>query len=587
METIQTADKKEGIDIMAGKKKIVIIGGVAGGATAAARLRRLSETDEIIMFERDEYISFANCGLPYYIGEVITDRQKLLVQTVEGMSQRFNLDIRNLSEVTAIDAQTKTVTVLDRRTNQTYTETFDKLIVSPGASPIWPNMPGMDLDHIFKVRNIPDTDAIYNFIAERQPKTAVVVGGGFIGIEMAEALVERGISVTVVDKSEHILRPFDYEMAAMLQNEMVAHGVTLKLETGVSAIEADAVILEDGAKVAADLVIMAIGVSPETKLAKMAGLELGETGAILVNDQLQTSHPDIYAVGDAIEVKHYITGRATKIPLAWPANRQGRLVADHINGRDIRYTGTLGTSVIKVFALTAAATGLTAELMEFQGIEYQAIHVHRGNHAGYYPGATDISIKLLFDPKTGKILGAQAVGQEGTEKRLDVLATAIKGGLTIEDLPELELSYAPPYSSAKDPVNIAGYVATNVFEGEKVVHWNEIDALAAEGAMLIDVRTAMEFSLGTIGNAVNMPVDELRELAQTITVAKETPLYIICQVGLRGHLAVSILTAAGFTNVSNLSGGYKTYSQVYKNRQNTSCNDGICKPETAGQPLGK
>ncbi|MGL4623423.1 MAG: FAD-dependent oxidoreductase, partial [Culicoidibacterales bacterium] len=387
---------------MAGKKKIVIIGGVAGGATAAARLRRLSETDEIIMFERDEYISFANCGLPYYIGEVITDRQKLLVQTVEGMSQRFNLDIRNLSEVTAIDAQTKTVTVLDRRTNQTYTETFDKLIVSPGASPIWPNMPGMDLDHIFKVRNIPDTDAIYNFIAERQPKTAVVVGGGFIGIEMAEALVERGISVTVVDKSEHILRPFDYEMAAMLQNEMVAHGVTLKLETGVSAIEADAVILEDGAKVAADLVIMAIGVSPETKLAKMAGLELGETGAILVNDQLQTSHPDIYAVGDAIEVKHYITGRATKIPLAWPANRQGRLVADHINGRDIRYTGTLGTSVIKVFALTAAATGLTAELMEFQGIEYQAIHVHRGNHAGYYPGATDISIKLLFDPKTGK-----------------------------------------------------------------------------------------------------------------------------------------------------------------------------------------
>ncbi|MGL4953316.1 MAG: NAD(P)/FAD-dependent oxidoreductase, partial [Culicoidibacterales bacterium] len=310
------------------KKKIVIIGGVAGGATAAARLRRLSEVDEIIMFERDEYISFANCGLPYYIGEVITDRQKLLVQTVEGMSQRFNLDIRNLSEVTAIDAEQKIVTVVDRLTHKTYTETFDKLIVSPGASPIWPNMPGIDLDHIFKVRNIPDTDAIYNFITERQPKTAVVVGGGFIGIEMAEALTERGISVTVLDKSDHILRPFDYEMAAMLQNEMVFHGATLKLEMGVSAIEKDAVVLENGSKVDADLVIMAIGVLPETKLAKMAGLELGETGAILVNDQLQTSHQDIYAVGDAIEVKHYITRRPTKIPLAWPANRQGRLVAD-------------------------------------------------------------------------------------------------------------------------------------------------------------------------------------------------------------------------------------------------------------------
>ncbi|MGL5295968.1 MAG: CoA-disulfide reductase [Culicoidibacterales bacterium] len=544
------------------RRKIVIIGGVAGGATAAARLRRLNEKDEIIIFEKDEYISFANCGLPYYIGGVIEEREKLLVQSIEGMSKRFNLDIRNFSEVIAIDPIAKKVTVLNHQTKEVYDETYNILVLSPGAKPIWPSLPGIDQAHVFKVRNIPDTDAIFDFIATQQPKTAVVVGGGFIGIEMAEALVERGLQVTIVDKNNQVLRPFDMEMAAIIENELIDHGVVQHLQDGVESIVANQVILTSGQVIDAQLVIMAIGVVPETKLAQMANLKLGVTGAIEVNEQLQTSNSSIYAIGDAIEVKHYISGQATKIPLAWPANRQGRLVADHINGYNVRYSGTLGTSVVKAFTLTAAVTGLNEEALKVQNIPYKAIHIHRANHASYYPGANIITLKLLFQSETGAILGAQAVGGDGTEKRIDVISTAIKGKLTIFDLSDLELAYAPPFSSAKDPVNIAGYVATNVYDGENVIHWHQVDNLLADKGCFIDVRTPNEYSQGSISTAINVPLDDLREFVQTTDVCKEMPVYIFCQVGLRGHAAVSILKDAGFTQVFNLSGGYKTYSTV-------------------------
>lgn len=545
-------------------KKIVIVGGVAGGATAAARLRRLSEKYEIIMFERGEYISFANCGLPYYIGEVITDRNKLLVQTVEGMAKRFRIDVRHLSEVTAIHRDRKTVTVKNIRTGEEYEETYDVLILSPGANPIIPPIPGIDeANALFTLRNLSDTDKIKAYIDHEKPKNAVVIGGGFIGVEMAENLVKRGINVTLVERANQVLAPIDYEMAAIVHAHMRENGVNLILEDGVKAFENSGrrIVLNSGRTLETDMVILAIGVQPESQLAKNAGLELGVRGTIKVNEYLQTSDPNIYAIGDAIEVKNYIHGFATSVPLAWPANRQGRLVADHIHGLDVKYNGTLGTAIVKVFKLTVAATGNNEKTLKQLGIPYEVVHVHPMSHAGYYPNATQMTLKLIFDKETGKIYGAQAVGEDGVDKRIDVIATAIKGGLTVRDLPDLELAYAPPFSSAKDPVNMAGYVASNILDGMvETVQWHEIDDIIANGGTLIDVRTPKEVARGTIPGAINIPLDELRE--RLAELPKDKTIYVTCQVGLRGYLAARILHDNGF-RAKNLDGGYKLYSSVF------------------------
>lgn len=578
-------------------KKILIVGGVAGGATAAARLRRLSEQDQIVVFERDEYISFANCGLPYYLGGVIQERDKLLVQTVPAMSRRFNLDIRNFSEVTGIDRKARTVTVRRTLTGETYTESYDVLILSPGARPIQPPIPGLpEAENLFVLRNIPDTDAIAGFLQERGPRRAVVVGGGFIGVEMAENLVERGLKVTLVEKMPQILAPLDFEMAQMVHQEMEAHGVELVLGDGVSRFTEKGrfLHLESGRTLEADLVILSIGVTPENALAKAAGLKLGPRGHVVTTSRLRTLDaetgqelPDVYAIGDAIQVKDFVTGQDTAIALAWPANRQGRLVADIIHGRDVEYRGSLGTSVLKVFNLTVAATGNNQRTLGTRGIPSLAIHAHRGNHAGYYPGATNIALKLLFHPETGQVQGAQAVGQEGTEKRIDVIATAIKLGAKVQDLADLELSYAPPFSSAKDPVNILGYIAENVFNREYgVVGVDRIESLAAEGAFFLDVRTPTEFSTGHFPGAVNIELDELRERLGEIQVPKDTPIHVNCQVGLRAYLAILILRAHGFTRLFNVSGGYSTF-KAYSYRLGTAASTGsrVEVDEITGQSL--
>ena len=554
-------------------KKIIIVGGVAGGATAAARLRRLDESSHIIMFEKGEYISFANCGLPYYIGEVINDRKKLLVQTVDGMSSRFNMDIRNLSEVTKINRDDKTVTVHNLKTGETYDERYDHLILSPGARPIVPPIPGInDANNLFTLRNIPDTDAIKAYVDDKKPKKAVVIGGGFIGVEMAENLYERGVEVTLVEMSNQVMAPFDIEMASILHTHMIQKGVNLILEDGVQAFENNGtkVILNSGKEIATEMILLAIGVRPESELAKEAGLDLGERGHIKVNEYLETSDPNIYALGDAIEVRDYINGNQTAIPLAWPANRQGRIVANNIYGKKEKYNGTMGTSVAKVFDYTAASTGNNEKTLKRIGINnYQVIHIHPGSHAGYYPGAAPIALKVIFDKETGKIYGAQGIGQDGVEKRIDVIATAIKGGLTVIDLPDLELAYAPPYSSAKDPVNMAGYVASNIIEDAvETVQWHEIDAIVANGGFLVDVRNPGELKLGFIKGAVNIPLDELRNRLDELP--KDKPIYVNCQVGLRGYLAARILTHNGFKAV-NLDGGWKTYSSVYGTDKDSDC----------------
>ncbi|BDG48585.1 CoA-disulfide reductase [Parageobacillus sp. KH3-4] len=545
-------------------RKIVIVGGVAGGATAAARLRRLSEKYQIIMFERGEYISFANCGLPYYIGEVITDRNKLLVQTVEGMAKRFRIDVRHLSEVTAIHRDRKTVTVKNIRTGEEYEETYDTLILSPGAKPMIPPIFGIhETNMLFALRNLSDTDKIKAYVDHKKPKSAVVIGGGFIGVEMAENLVKRGVNVTLVEMANQVLAPIDYEMASIVHAHMRENGVNLILEDGVKAFEDNGrrVVLNSGRTLETDMIILAIGVQPESQLAKNAGLELGVRGTIKVNEYLQTSDPNIYAIGDAIEVKNYIHGFATFVPLAWPANRQGRLVADHIHGLDVKYNGTLGTAIVKIFELTVAATGSNEKTLKQLGIPYEVVHVHPMSHASYYPNATQMTLKLIFDKETGKIYGAQAVGKDGVDKRIDVIATAIKGGLTVRDLPDLELAYAPPFSSAKDPVNIAGYAASNILDGMvETVQWHEIDGIVANGGMLIDVRTPKEAAHGTIPGAINIPLDELRE--RLAELPKDKTIYVTCQVGLRGYLATRILHDNGF-RAKNLDGGYKLYSSVF------------------------
>lgn len=552
-------------------KKVVIVGGVAGGATTAARLRRLDEQTEIVMVERGEYISFANCGLPYYIGGAIQERDALLVQTVEGMSKKFNMDIRNLSEVTRIDREHKTVEIKNLKTGETYEESYDVLVLSPGASPIKPPIPGInEAEALFTLRNIPDTDKIKAYVDDQQPKKATVIGGGFIGVEMAENLWERGVEVTLVEMADQIMAPIDFEMASILHQHLREKGVNLVLEDGVKSFEKNGKVinLNSGKQIDTDLIILAIGVAPENKLAKEAGLELGLRGAIRVNERLQTADKSIYAIGDAIEVKDYINGQATHIPLAWPANRQGRIVADHINGIDSKYQGTLGTSIAKVFDMTVAATGNNEKTLKRLGISYDVVHVHPSSHAGYYPGAFPIALKLIFDRETGKIFGAQAVSYDGADKRIDVLATAIKGGMTIFDLPDLELAYAPPYSSAKDPVNMAGYAAKNIAEGlVETVQWHEINDILANGGYLIDVREPIERDMGMIEGSVNIPLGELRDRLDEIP-AKE--VYVYCQVGLRGYLASRILKQAGF-KVRNLDGGYKTYSCVFEPDASENC----------------
>lgn len=542
-------------------KKVLIVGGVAGGASAAARLRRIDEECEIVMFEKGEFISFANCGLPYYIGGTINDRSKLIVQTVDAMEEKFNLDIRNFSEVIKINRDAKTVEVKNHKTGKTYEESYDILVLSPGANPIKPPIPGLtECDNLFTLRNIPDTDAVKAHVDNKQPKNAVVIGGGFIGLEMAENLVDRGVNVTLVEMANQVMAPIDYEMACMVHEHLSDRGVNLILEDGVNSF-ADGgkkVKLNSGKEIDTDLIILSIGVSPESKIAKDAGLKVNKRNAIMVDDRMKTSDPNIYALGDAVEVKDYINGDPTMIPLAWPANRQGRIVADNIAGRDAKYNGTLGSSVAKVFDLTVAATGNNEKVLKAKNIPYEVVHLHPGSHAGYYPGAFPISLKLIFTPKEGKILGAQAVGLDGVEKRIDVIATAIKGSLTVFDLPDLELCYAPPYSSAKDPVNMAGYYASNVVEGMvETVQWNELDNLVAKNEFILDVRETFEISLGTIENSVNIPLGEIRN--RIAEIPKDKTIYAYCQVGLRGYVACRLLTQLGYKCI-NIDGGYKTYA---------------------------
>ncbi|TCZ78926.1 CoA-disulfide reductase [Paenibacillus albiflavus] len=553
---------------MSNKKKIIIVGGVAGGATAAARLRRLNEQDEIILVERGEYISFANCGLPYYIGGVITNRNKLLVQTVAGMSRRFKLDIRNLSEVTEIHRDRKSVSIRNLQTGEVYEETYDKLILSPGANPIVPNWPGVnEAEALFTLRNIPDTDRIKSYLDTNQPKHAVVIGGGFIGVEMIENLVERGVSVTLVEMANQVMTPLDIEMAAIVQSHMKSHGVEMIFQDAVEKLSDNGkkVKLASGKELSADMIILAIGVQPENKLAVQAGLAVGVRGAIQVNEYLQTEDPDIYAIGDAIEVVDYINGQPTVVPLAWGANRQGRIVADRINGQDVKFGGVLGTAIAKVFDLTVATTGNNEKTLKRLELPYQAIHIHPNSHAGYYPGAAVISLKLLFEPVSGKIYGAQAIAANGADKRIDVIATAIKGGLTVYDLPDLELAYAPPYSSAKDPVNMAGYVASNIVDGlVEIVQWHEIDEIVSKGELLIDVRDAAERENGFIPGSINIPLNDLRDRLDEVPM--DRTIYVSCQVGLRGYLAARILTEHGYT-VKNVDGGYRTYAAAFASRK--------------------
>ena len=546
-------------------KKIVIIGGVAGGATAAARLRRLDEQSHIVLFERGEHISFANCGLPYYIGEVIQNRQKLLVQTVAGMSKKFALDIRNLTEIIAINREHKTVTALDLAKGETYEESYDTLILSPGARAIMPDIEGIhEAEHLYTLRNIPDTDRIKAVVDETNPKHAVVIGGGFIGLEMVENLVHRGMKVTIVQVSNQVMGPLDYEMASLVHAHLKEKGVEILFNDQVTEFKNHGrrLVLASGKELESELTIMSIGVKPENELAKQADLEIGERGGIVVNEFLQTSDKDIYAIGDAIQVKDYIFGFDTMLPLAGPANRQGRIVADNIYGKKkMPYKGILGTAVAKVFDLTVAVTGHNEKTLKHLGKEYEAVHIHPASHAGYYPGGSPISLKLTFNKEDGTIYGVQAVGKVGVEKRVDVVATAIKAGMTVYDLADLELSYAPPFSSAKDPVNMLGYVASNVVDGDvKVVHYNQIDELVEGGAILVDVRDPHERENGYIPHSINIPLGEIRDRLHELP--GDQTIYVSCQVGLRGYLACRILSLHGY-DVVNVSGGWKTYASVY------------------------
>ena len=543
-------------------KKIVIIGGVAGGATAATRLRRLNETDQIILLEKGEYISFANCGLPYHVGGVIKERDNLLLQTVEGMHAQYDLDIRNFSEVTKINPETKSVTIYHHQTKETYEERYDQLILSTGAKAIVPPITGLaTATNVFSLRNIPDMDQIQAYIKTQNVQTATVIGGGFIGLEMMENLVELGIDVQLVEMAPQVMPNVDFELAQQIHQQINLHGVNLILNDGLKEIQeaGKRLVLTSGQVLQSDLTILSIGVTPENTLAKEAGLTLGFRGGVKVDHHFQTSQKDIYAIGDMIEVTDFVTQEATHVPLAWPANRQGRLVADVLNGLPIHYPGTAGTSVAKVFELTIAATGNSERLLKQKGIDYQAIHLHPNSHAGYYPGASPIHLKLLFD-SSGKILGAQAIGTKGVEKRIDVIATAMRFGAKADELASIELSYAPPYSSAKDPVNLLGYTADNLLNQRvRTFQWHEVDALLEKQAFFLDIREEFELATGKLADPTWIPLNQLRQ--RLTELPKDKMIYVYCQVGQRGYNAARLLMAHGF-EVKNLDGGYKTYKQA-------------------------
>lgn len=548
--------------------KVVIIGGVAGGATAAARIRRLDEKAEIVVFERSGFVSYANCGLPYYIGGTITDESNLTLQTPESFWKRFRVRMKVHHEVTEIHPEGKTVTVKDIDSGTIFTEAYDKLLLSPGAKPIKPEFEGIDSDKIFTLRTVEDTLKIKKYLIDEHPKTAVVVGGGFIGIEVAENLKEAGVDVTLVEAADQLMAPFDRDMASFIHTQVRKNGIHLMLDHMVEGF-ADTdqgidVRLKDSDTISADIVVMAIGVAPETALAKAAGLAIGIRGSIVVNNRMETSVPDIYAVGDAVQIKNFVTNADTLIPLAVPANKQGRIAADNICGGDSYYTGGQGSSIIKIFDMTAAATGINEKTAKALGIDTDKVILSPMNHAGYYPGGELMTMKVLFEKETYRLLGVQIIGFQGVDKRIDVLATAIRARMKAYQLIDLDLAYAPPYSSAKDPVNMAGYIVENIKNGVvKQWYYEDVEKLPRDGsATLLDVRTPAEYSMGHVEGFVNIPVDELREHIHEIEKAK--PVYVICQSGLRSYIACRILAGSGF-DVYNFAGGFRFYNAV--------CND--------------
>lgn len=544
--------------------KTLIIGGVAGGASCAARLRRLDEKAEIVILERGEYISFANCGLPYYIGGEITEKSNLTLQTPESFKARFNIDVRTFSKAVAINTESKTVTVKSLKTGEEYTEQYDNLVLSPGASPIRPSIDGIDIDKVFTLRNIPDTIKIKQYIEKKHPKSAVVVGGGYIGVEMAENLASAGLDVTIVELADHLIAPLDFDMAADVHKYIKSQGIKLALSNGVVAIKDNGsgltVELNKGA-IDTDMVLMSVGVRPDTAFVKNSGLDIDERGSIIVNKKMQTTAPDVYAVGDAVTVKNFVTAEASFIPLAGPAGKQGRIVADNICGIPSEYKGTQGSSVLKLFDMTVATTGLNEKSAAAAGYDYDKAYTYSASHASYYPGATMMSVKVLWEKKTLKILGAQIVGFDGVDKRMDVIATAMRLGAKVTDLTELELCYAPPFSSAKDPVNMVGFVAENVISGKlSQFFWHDVETLPRDGSVtLLDTRTATEVARGKIDGFMHIPLDSLRERIDELPKGK--PVYVHCHSGLRSYIACRILKGFGF-KCYNLAGGWRLYESV-------------------------
>ncbi len=545
--------------------KIVIVGGVAGGATAAARLRRLDENAEIVVFERSGFVSYANCGLPYYIGGVIEKKEELTLQTPESFKRRFNVDMRVRHEVTKINPERKTVNVTNLVTGESFEESYGKLILSPGARPVRPDFPGIESDKIFTLRTVEDTYKIKDYINANKPSSAVVVGGGFIGIEAAENLNGLGVDVTLVEAMNQLMAPFDYDIAAFIHAEVRRKGVNLALGKKLQGFKPDGesleVSIEGGLSIKADMVILAMGVSPDTAIAKDAGLKLGIKGSIVVNEHMQTSDPDIYAVGDAVQIKNFVTGKDALISLAGPANKQGRVAADNICGLDSSYNGGQGSSVIKIFSLTAASTGINERTAKSLGIECDKVILSPSSHAGYYPGGKVMTLKLVFEKDSYRILGAQIVGYDGVDKRIDVLATAIRAGMKAYELVELDLAYAPPYSSAKDPVNMAGFMVENIKNGiVKQWYYEDVDSLPRDGSVtLLDVRTLFEYARGHIEGFINIPVDSLRERISELDSSK--PTYVICQSGVRSYIATRILMGHGFESY-NFAGGFRFYDAV-------------------------
>lgn len=541
-------------------EKILIVGGVAGGMSAATRLRRLNENAEIIVFEKSPYVSFANCGLPYYVGGEIAEREKLIVQSAKALKNRFNLEVRENSEVIAIDSEGKKVTVVSN--GESYVESYDKLILSPGAKPLIPQIKGLNqATNVFSLRNIPDVDKIMTYLKANAPKSATIIGAGFIGLEMAENLAKRGLSVTIVEKAPHVLPTIDREMAAFVNEELIKNNLSVMTNRGAVEFKNDEILLDNGENLQSDLTILSVGIQPETSLAKSAGIKLGLRNAILVDEHYETSVKDIYAVGDAIVVKNQL-GQDALISLASPANRQGRQVADIISGLPVKNRGSLGTAIVRVFDLQVASTGLSEFQLRGLKINHKIVHVTANNHAGYYPDATSIVLKLIFEPESGQIFGAQAIGKEGVDKRIDILSTAIKAKLTVFDLPELELTYAPPFGSAKDPVNMAGYAAINLLLGQSEnIQWHELAAELAKGKVLLDVRNPNELAKGKFKNSQNIPLDDLRERLNELD--KKTEYIVSCQSGLRSYNAERILKQEGY-KVKNLDGAFGLYSKVTK-----------------------